>query len=146
MPSCFGAALCTRLNVCGENGCWQHGALDPSALSERSAAASSFHMEMDAAECSQLPNKWLWLLLLHTKRWKNGGVLAAAWEEKGGINRERNKASVWLGLRNTQHDFFFGTCLDKFTGKESCELSCQNVTSHWTAYSFSSVSNQRLPC
>lgn len=36
---------------------------------------------------------------------KNQGALAVAWEQKGGINRVRNKASVWLELRNTLHDF-----------------------------------------
>lgn len=40
---------------------------------------------------------------------KSQGYLAVtlAWEQKGGINRVRNKALVWLELRNTQDDFWY---------------------------------------
>lgn len=40
-----------------------------------------FHMEINAAECSQLPNKWLWLLPLHTKQWKPKGIWQWHWSD-----------------------------------------------------------------
>lgn len=95
------------LNVCGKNGrkrllaAWNAGPVH--AVTAKCCCL--FHMEINAAECSQLPNKWLWLLLLHTKQWKTKRALAIAWEQKGGINGVRNKALVWLELRNIQHDF-----------------------------------------
>lgn len=97
------------LNVCGETwrkrllAAWNAGPVH----AVRAKCCCLFHMEINAAECSQLPNKWLWLLLLHTKQWKKQGALAVAWEQKEGINGERNKTLVWLELRNTQHDFWY---------------------------------------
>lgn len=41
------------------------------------------------------------------KTGKNQGALAVAWEQKGGTNRVRNKALVWLKLTNTQYDFWY---------------------------------------
>lgn len=61
-------------------------------------------------QCSRMQSiaKQVTLALTAThKTLKNQGALAVAWEQKEGINGVRNKASVWLELRNTQHDFWY---------------------------------------
>lgn len=74
MPSCFGAALCTqrakkewRKRLLAA---WNAGPVH--AVTAKCCCL--FHMEINAPECSQLPNKWLWLFLLHTRRWKAEGL------------------------------------------------------------------------
>lgn len=93
----------------------------------RAKCCCPFHMEINAAECSQLPNKWLWLLVLHSKtskkKTKNEAALAVAWEQKEGINRARNKALVWLESRNAQ---LFDACPNKTVSERNHKLSCHN--------------------
>lgn len=96
-----------RVEKSGENGCWQHETLDPSTLSELSAAAYFIwkSMQQNAVNCQTSD----FGSYCYTQNSEIPRVLAVtlAWEQKGGINRVRNKALVWLELRNTQDDFWY---------------------------------------
>lgn len=99
---CFcpaGFLFCCVAALCSQSMCMKK------TSAGRMRCCDLFHMEINAAECSQLPNKWLWLSVVHSKAAKNRGALAVAWEQKGGINKERNKASVWVELKNAPHSW-----------------------------------------
>lgn len=112
------------LNACGEKGllaAWNAGPIH----AVRAECCCLFHMEINAAECSQLPNKWLWLSLLHTKHWKTEGL----WQWHGSKGEEYIECGLkaWCGWNWGKPNMVFGTCPNKSMSEKNHKWSCHNA-------------------